>query len=107
MRIFCTLLFTVFSMVLSAQDFTKPSDNMEPATTNFKLYPNPAYDGTVFITTKDNLVKDIFIFDIFGAMVLQDRIASTQLNISKLSPGVYALQVTENQKVMTRKLVIK
>ncbi|WP_229797241.1 hypothetical protein [Arenibacter certesii] len=28
------------------------------------------------------------------------------LNVSKLAPGVYALQVTK-QKVMTRKLVIK
>lgn len=76
-------------------------------THTFKLYPNPSYNGGVHITTTNNKVKDIIIYDVFGAIVLKDRITTTYLNVSKLSPGVYVLQVTEEQKVMTRKLVIK
>ncbi|MCM4166844.1 Ulvan lyase NLR42 [Arenibacter antarcticus] len=107
MKLFYTLLFVVFSLALNAQELAQLSDNKELAMTNFKLYPNPTFDGAVHITTKDNAIKNIVVYDIFGGIVLQDKISSTLLNVSKLTPGIYALQVTENQKVMTRKLVIK
>ena len=49
----------------------------------------------------------VVVYDVFGEIVLKDRISSDALNISRLVPGVYLLQVTENQKTMTRKLVVK
>lgn len=107
MKVLCTLVFTLFTIALTAQENTNHSDNKETPTLNFKLYPNPSYDGKVYITTKVNAKKEIVIYDIFGALVLQEKIATPHLNVSKLAPGVYALQVTENLKVMTRKLVIK
>ncbi|GMN06916.1 hypothetical protein MTsPCn5_23050 [Croceitalea sp. MTPC5] len=73
----------------------------------FKMYPNPAYGDEVYITTASNGSKEIQIFDVFGEIVLHKRIATNTLNISKLVPGVYVLQVSENKKTMTRKLVIK
>jgi len=73
----------------------------------FKMYPNPAYGDEVYITTETNGNKEIQIFDVFGEIVLHQRIATNTLNISKLVPGVYVLQVTEDKKTMTRKLVIK
>ena len=105
MKIIYFLLLMVFSLGLSAQDISgiTPDNNSE----NFKLYPNPSYNGSVHIITADNKVKNIVIYDVFGAMVLKDRITTSLLNISKLSPGVYVLQVSEEQKIMTRKLVVK
>ncbi|MEX0363491.1 MAG: T9SS type A sorting domain-containing protein [Allomuricauda sp.] len=47
------------------------------------------------------------IYDVFGEVVLTDRISTNTLNVSRLVPGVYVLQVTEDKKTMTRKLVIK
>lgn len=73
----------------------------------FKMYPNPAYGDEVYITTSSNGTKSIKIFDVFGDVVLTDRISTNTLNISRLLPGVYVLQVTIRQKTMTRKLVIK
>ncbi|WP_435623658.1 T9SS type A sorting domain-containing protein [Flagellimonas sp.] len=73
----------------------------------FKMYPNPAYGDEVYITTSSNGTKNIKIFDVFGEVVLTDRISTNTLNISRLMPGVYVLQVTEEEKTMTRKLVIK
>ncbi|MEO0527452.1 MAG: T9SS type A sorting domain-containing protein [Bacteroidota bacterium] len=73
----------------------------------FKLYPNPVFDGVVYVTTKRNDSKDIIIYDVFGEVVLRDRIFTNSLNISKLVPGVYMLQVTENEKTVSRKLVVK
>ena len=101
------VLLLVCSFVLSAQepvDFSGPA-NEEIA--GFKLYPNPAYDDVVHITTKINARKEVTVYDVFGEVVLTDRILNTALNISRLVPGVYVLQVTENNKSITRKLVVK
>ncbi len=72
-----------------------------------KLYPNPATSGIVYITTRTNSTKEITIFDVFGKIVLTNRIKTKALNISDLVPGVYVLQVVENKNTMTRKLVVK
>lgn len=102
---FYTFFLLIFSLTAAAQEF--PTTNSSTTIDSFKLYPNPAYDDTVYLTTKKNDVKDIVVYDIFGTEVLRDRITSTSLNISKLSPGVYILQVTENKIKITRKLVVK
>ncbi len=73
----------------------------------FKMYPNPVYGDEVYLTTATNGSKAIKIYDVFGEIVLTDRISTNTLNVSRLVPGVYVLQVTEDKKTMTRKLVIK
>ena len=73
----------------------------------FKMYPNPAYGDEVYVTTASNGTKEIKIYDVFGEVVLTDKISTNTLNISRLVPGVYVLQVTEQEKTMTRKLVVK
>ncbi|MEW2920312.1 MULTISPECIES: T9SS type A sorting domain-containing protein [Flavobacteriaceae] len=85
------------------------SVNTEPVQElkGFKMYPNPAYGEEIYITTETNGNKEIKIFDVFGEIVLTDRIATNTLDISRLVPGVYVLQVTEKKKTMTRKLVVK
>ena len=61
----------------------------------------------VYITTASNGIKDIVVYDVFGEIVLRDRISSKSLQISRLVAGVYVLRVTENRETMTRKLVVK
>lgn len=73
----------------------------------FKMYPNPAYGDEVYITTKDNHTKEIQVYDVFGDVVLKNKITTNTLNISKLVPGVYVMQVTEQKRTMRRKLVVK
>ncbi|MCM4172023.1 T9SS C-terminal target domain-containing protein [Arenibacter sp. TNZ] len=107
MKIFYTLLFMVFSIAVSAQEFVEEPVDRTAQSNTFKLYPNPAYQEVVYITTKLNGVKDVIIYDVFGTVVLEDRITTSLLNISKLAPGVYVLQIIENRVTMTRKLVVK
>lgn len=73
----------------------------------FKLYPNPATNGKVYINTTDNAPKKILIFDVLGTQVLETAILGSELNISELDAGVYVLRVYENNKVATRKLIVK
>ncbi len=96
-----------FTLVLSAQEVVEVQPQKDKPSSLFKLYPNPAFDDVVYITTKKNDNKDIVVYDVFGEIVLRDRISTNALNISRLVPGVYVLQVTENSDSMTRKLVVK
>lgn len=73
----------------------------------FKLYPNPVTDGKVYISTTENTKKQISIYDVLGTQVLQTSITGNELFISELDAGVYVLRVFQNNKVATRKLIVK
>ncbi|MDO6491742.1 MAG: T9SS type A sorting domain-containing protein [Cellulophaga sp.] len=108
-KIYILFLMT-FCLLVSAQEkvVNLPMQNSNiPQIADFKLYPNPVADRTVYITTKENRAKDIVVYNIFGEVVLKQRLIAKQLNISKLIPGMYLMQVTENKKTVTRKLVVK
>ncbi len=108
MKYLYLILFMGFSLVLSGQEKpNQPTANATKDSMEFDLYPNPAFQDVVYVTTGHNSGKDITVYDIFGKVVLRDRISANQLNISRLVPGVYFLQVDENNKSMTRKLVVK
>ena len=100
-------LLMVFSISLSAQEPVDFNNPRRQEIQGFKLYPNPAFNDVVYITTEKNARKEVTVYDVFGEIVLTERILNTSLNISKLVPGVYVLQVTEESKTITRKLVVK
>jgi len=106
-KIYLTLLFLVCTLVVSGQEMIEITSVQNPESNNFTLYPNPAFDDIVYVTTKKNVPKDITVYDVFGKIVLRDRISTNELNISQLVPGIYVLQVQEKNKTMTRKLVVK
>ena len=101
------ILLMVISFVLSAQEPVVFNGPRNEEISGFKLYPNPAFDDVVYITTEKNARKEIMVYDVFGEIVLTDRILNTSMNISSLVPGVYVLQVKEENKTITRKLVVK
>ncbi len=96
------LTFFLFVSFSYGQD-TKVNKDID----GFKLYPNPATNGKVYISTTDNAPKKILIFDVLGTQVLETAILGPELNISELDAGVYVLRVYENNKVATRKLIVK
>lgn len=98
------LILPLFSF---SQDLVSVNDAEPIQIKGFKMYPNPAYGEEVYITTEHNGTKEIQIFDVFGDVVLRDKINTNTLNISRLVPGVYVLQVTEKKRKITRKLVVK
>ena len=107
MKLIYLLLFMGLALPVSAQQKEGITSVSDTEIANFNLYPNPAYNDVVYITTKDNAIKEIKVFDVFGKIVLTDRIRNNALDISKLIPGVYVIQVVENKKTKTRKLVVK
>jgi hypothetical protein len=102
------LLVFFFTLSLSAQE-TKQQAKLQEATSieGLNLYPNPVSNGKVYITSKNDLDKEITIFDVLGKKVLQTTLSSRELGISNLSPGVYIIKINEGESTATRKLIVK
>ncbi len=105
-KIYITFLLGI-SLATYAQENTASLNSNETEIAGFKLYPNPATADVVYLTTQQNDIKEVRVFDVFGELVLTDRISSKALDISRLSPGIYMVQVVENNKSINRKLVVK
>ncbi len=102
------LLVLFFSVSVSAQDVKQqPKLQENTPIEGLSLYPNPVSNGKVYISTKEDLEKEITIFDVLGKKVLQTQLSSRELNVSALSPGVYIIKINENQATATRKLIIR
>ena len=102
------LLCFFFSVSVSAQEAKQQSKIQETTVIDgLNLYPNPVSNGKVYITSKNDLDKEVIIFDVLGKKALQTTISSKELNISNLSPGVYIIKINEGAATATRKLIVK
>lgn len=107
---FYTILLLVFffSMSTNAQDVKQQPKTQETSVIEgLNLYPNPVSNGKVYISTKNDLEKEVIIFDLLGKKVLQTMISSRELNIPNISPGVYIIKINENNASATRKLIVR
>lgn len=107
MRILYFCFFLLFTITLSAQEPLHFNSGTTNEISEVKLYPNPAFGGVVHILTKANADKHISVYDVFGEVVLTEKITGKTLDISRLVAGVYVLQVNEDSHTFTRKLVVK
>ena len=106
MRLIYFSLILLLPFLASAQSASFEQDPADQEV-KFDLYPNPAFDNVVYITTDVPGPKEIAIFDVFGKLVLQQAVRESRLDISKLDPGVYMVQLKINSKNVTRKLIVK
>jgi hypothetical protein len=106
---YSTLLVLFFcSFSVSAQE-TKQQSRLQESTSieGLNLYPNPVSTGKVYITSKNDLDKEIQIFDVLGKKVLQTIVSSRELNVATLTPGVYIIKIKEEEASTTRKLIVR
>lgn len=104
--IFCLLALLSFPSVSYSQ-ISEPSKSSNGTIEDLSIYPNPVSNGKIYITTKLNLSKDIEIFDVLGKKIYSTSLFGKELNISKLTPGIYILKIKENNSSATRKLVVR
>jgi hypothetical protein len=79
----------------------------QTAQASLTIYPNPTTDK---ISINQLFTKPVVatIYSIEGKLVLQETLAanaSNELDLSSLNAGVYYIQVIENNKAFTQKLV--
>ena len=107
---FYITLFLVFffTLSLSAQEVKQQSKLHETTVIEgLNLYPNPVSNGKVYITSKNDLDKEVIIFDVLGKKALQTTISSKELNVSDLLPGVYIIKINEGEATAIRKLIVR
>ncbi len=104
--------FLALMFFVTQQGFAQADINNVPVQQNIEglsIYPNPVNNGKqfIYITSKKNFTKKIEIFNALGKQILSTVLIGKELNIAKLSTGVYILKITESNISETRKLVIK
>lgn len=104
MKQFLLLICFLVSFGISAQQ--NPS-GLETAEAEFSLHPNPVRDGLVYVESKQTGPKHIRIYDLFGKVVLERRLNSRKLVLTSLVPGVYMVQLRQEGRTATKKLVIR
>jgi hypothetical protein len=80
----------------------------------FSIYPNPATNVVVIQNLSignDKIVNtntSIQVSDVNGRVVLRaGQIKSTEIiNVSKLSPGVYFIQIETGKNLITKKIIV-
>lgn len=106
MRRIYFLLILLLPLFASAQSVSTEQES-DSKKEQFSLYPNPAFDDVVYVTTNLAGPKEITIYDVFGKMVFRQPLSEARIDISRLDPGVYLFKLTANNKVRTRKLIVK
>ena len=77
------------------------------AIAGLNVYPNPVKNGNLYITSNSSDAKLVSIFDVLGKQVVKASTTNNVVNVAKLKGGVYILQITENEKTATKKLIIE
>jgi Secretion system C-terminal sorting domain len=81
--------------------------NLENTISGLSVFPNPVKTGIFYITTDANAERTVTIFDLVGKQILNATTSESAINVANLNSGVYMLQITEEGKTATKKLVIR
>uniref|UniRef100_UPI00404ADAD2 T9SS type A sorting domain-containing protein n=1 Tax=Gelidibacter sp. TaxID=2018083 RepID=UPI00404ADAD2 len=110
MKNYAYILLLLLSFTFTVSGYSQNNPSNTPKTEGIEdlnIYPNPVSNGKITITTKLNLTKDIEIFDVLGKKIQSTSLFGKELNVSKLTPGIYILKIKENNVSATRKLVVR
>ena len=75
----------------------------------FNLYPNPAKNNTVYLSSKEN-IEQILIFTTDGKLIRKINnpvFIDETLQIDKLSSGLYLIKVKSNSKIASKKFIVE
>lgn len=70
-----------------------------------KLYPNPVKE-VLHIESNNTSEKSIELFNVLGKSVYKGKTINNSVNLSNVNKGVYIAKITEEEKTVTRKIVI-
>jgi hypothetical protein len=74
----------------------------------FSAYPNPVTNGKLYISSESSSEKQVAIYSLLGQKVLETKTANNaEINVSQLAKGAYILNVTEDGKSDSKKLMIQ
>ena len=86
---------------------TNTASNPENELLDIMIYPNPV-DGN-YVNIRSSIIgsKEIQVIDLNGRRILNTTVTNNQLDISRMSSGVYILRITINNRSKIFKLIVK
>ena len=72
--------------------------------TSITLYPNPVKDGLVYISSETNFTT-YRIINLMGQVVANGKLDTNSVSVSSLASGTYLLEVSNNEKVDTKRFI--
>ncbi len=74
---------------------------------NFEIFPNPCYNGKLFVKVDKN-INNILIYDRAGNMVYEEKVNKKELtiDISHFIPGGYIISIQSGRLFTSQKLLI-
>lgn len=116
-----TQKFIAFKVLATSQHMAASLDNVKWQTalstnksnlSTFSIYPNPATDRNITVAFNSTIEKgNIAVYSLAGAKVFEtetaNNTATTNLNLSGLSSGIYLLKIQSGSNVATKKLILK
>ena len=87
-------------------------NNAESMPLNFQCFPNPTSEGVLYINLNNEVsLGKLSIFDISGKMILQQDIPKLsgenyKIDVSSLSAGTYLIQVSNDGRLGSQKVVV-
>ena len=104
---FLLFVFLIIAAPASAQDGELVPPRTEVPIDGLSIYPNPVTGGKVYISSTKNQEKEIEIFNVLGKPVQKTRIRGKELDVSRLTSGIYILKIKEGKARATKKLVVR
>lgn len=88
--------------------FTSVIEKDAVTLSDYNIYPNPASD-VLTIRSYNTVAEAITLRDVAGKVILSKTINSSNesVNIAKLKPGIYLVQIQTGGNVLTQKLIKK
>lgn len=87
------------------QESTLGVDEHEAANPEvYILHPNPVYDK-LFIQSSNNVTTTFRITNITGQLIKNGKINENSIDVSKLSSGVYIIELNDEEKSTTKKFI--
>ena len=74
---------------------------------DIKMCPNPAANKITISYPKGVTMEDVIIYNQTGQKILQGKPVNNKLDISKLQPGMYIIELVSNQGKMREKLIVE
>lgn len=102
------------NVTVKVQDFVDDQIIEDTASLEFLIHPNPTY-GEVHIKISGlSSASSIHLYDLSGKSLYNEAISindrqgyNKTINLSEFASGIYLLQLVDNQKVITKKIVLR
>ena len=100
---------TCYTLKVALGTATKPDSYISVNKQNLSVYPNPVQSTLNIDFTGFEGISEIRLYDINGNQVMNKKTSQmkTQLDVSKLSGGIYLIKALKGQTVVSRTKIVK